>query len=82
MRPGTGFRVILDGEGTGTRHGEPFDHAVVEIAMGHGRPMKRTFINCVIVILTGDFNVAGLEVHDGMIGPMVTERKLVGRRPK
>src|SRR5438309_2015661 len=92
VRTGPGLRVVLDGPTGHLEQLEALDRAVVEVDVRErglpevGLPAHRLVgvdRSCAArsesreaVILGGDLDAPGLQVHDRVVGPTVAERKL------
>src|ERR1700722_19848101 len=69
VRPRGGFRVVLDAEGRGVQHPEPFDHAVVQVDMTDPGPAEGGLELTIVghrdgeaMVVAGDLDPATLQV--------------------
>ena len=80
VRSGTGFRVVLDAEGTMPDHAHAFVGLVVQVGVCDlDTPLERCRIHAEIVILARDLDTACSQIPHRMVGSVVTERQLVRR---
>ena len=83
MRSGRSLRMVLHRE---KRHPGPlqsFNSVVVEIPMRKFSARPRRFvIDRETMILRGDLDLPRLQIHHRMVGPMMTEIKLVSLAAK
>ena len=80
MRPGRGFRVVLDGERRQAAVPDAFHGVVVEIDVGdiHRVAAQAFHINGKAVVLGRDFDPPGIEILHRLVGAAMAELELVG----
>ena len=76
---GGGFGVVLDGKGFLALAKDSLVRVVVEVQVRQFDVLirKRVHIDAEAVVLAGDFDLAGLEILDGVVGAAVAKLELV-----
>ena len=73
--------MILHAEDGLVGQPQPFDRAVVQVAMGdHRIGRQRGFIDRIVVILRGDLHIRRGCIADGLVAAMMAELELVSAR--
>src|SRR5216117_3075532 len=77
-RPGTGLRVVLDGENRQLAVGHPFHRAVVQVHVGYLelRLRQGVRVDREAVILRGDVDPPSAQILHRLISPAVPELQL------